>query len=263
MSQRQAEVSRSHSDENGRVCYVYGIVPADVRLPEGLVGTGGGSVTKVRYGDLAGVISEIPVDGALGTREDLLAHEGVVAALSARTTLLPFRFGAVVTTATAVVDEMITPYYDWLHDVLSGLAGRSEFVVCGTYVQETVLREVLAEDPEVMRLRESLRGLPEDAGYYDRVRLGELIVQALDAKRGADTDELVRALDRYAVDVAVREPADEDTAADVAFLVEDEARPRFEKALDELGYQWEDRVRLRLLGPLAPYDFVPPPPGEA
>jgi len=263
MSQRQADVSQSYADESARVCYVYGIVPADVRLPEGLTGTGGGSVTMVRHGDLAGVISEIPVDGALGTREDLLAHENVVAALSEKATLLPFRFGAVVSTATAVVDEMIAPYHEWLAGVLDDLVGRAEFVVSGTYVQETVLREILAEDPEVMRLRESLRGVPDDAGYYDRVRLGELIVQALDVKRGADTAELAHALRPYAVDVAVREPPDEDTAADVAFLVADEERPRFERAVDELGYRWADRVRLRLIGPLAPYDFVPPPPEGA
>ena len=185
----QSRATGSLAGECGRVCYVYGIVWADTSLPEGLIGTGGGKVSMIQHRDLAGVVSEIPSDGALGTREDLLAHESVVAALAAEVTLLPLRFGAVVTTAAAVVKEMLGPYYDWLAAVLADFAGRTEFIVSGAYVQDTVLREVLAEEPEVMQLRDSLRGLPEDVGYYDCVRLGEMIVQALEARREADTDD--------------------------------------------------------------------------
>jgi Gas vesicle synthesis protein GvpL/GvpF len=242
---------------NAPVCYMYGIVPACTRLPDGLRGTGGGRVRLVRHGDLAAVISEIPAAGALGTRADLLAHEHVVASLSARTTMLPLRFSAVVTTADTVGREMLEPYYDWFIGVLADLEGRSEFSVSGTYVQDTVLREVLAEEPEVMRLRENLRGLPEEAGYYDRVRLGELIVHALDAKRQVDFDDLIRSLAPYAVAVARRPPVNEDTTPDAAFLVSDEEQAAFCRAVDELGYRWAGRIRLHLLGPRAPYDFVP------
>ena len=244
------------------ICYVYGILPARTELPEGLTGTGGGKVSLVAYRDLAAAVSELPPVGALGTREDLLAHEHVVAALAAETTILPLRFGAVVTTPDAVVKEMLDPYHEWFTGVLGSLTGRAEFSVSGSYVQETVLREVLAEEPEVLQLRESLRGVPEDAGYYDRVRLGELIVHALDAKREADADDLVQSLTRHAVGVVPRPPVGEDTAVDAAFLVADEERPQFEQAVDELGYRWAGRVRLRMLGPLAPYDFVPSPPEE-
>ncbi|GAA4504065.1 hypothetical protein GCM10023191_057750 [Actinoallomurus oryzae] len=247
-------------DPETRVCYVYGIVPASTRVPEGLLGAGGCRVRLVRHGDLAGVISEIPPTGALGTREDLLAHENVVASLAGHTTMLPLRFSAVVTTAAGVVEEMLEPYYDWFTGVLADLEGRAEFSVSATYVQDTVLREVLAEEPELMRLRESLRGLPEAAAYYDRVHLGELIIHALDAKREVDTEELVQTLSSHAVSVAPRPPVDEDTAADAAFLVSADDQASFRKAVDELGYRWAGRIKLRVLGPLAPYDFVPSPP---
>jgi hypothetical protein len=245
------------------ICYVYGIVPACTRLPSGLKGTGGGEVRLVRYGTLAGAVSEVPPGGVLGTRHDLVAHESVVAALAARTTMLPLRFSAVVTTPEGLVEEMLDPCYDWLTGILADLDGRTEFSVSGTYVQDTVLREVLAEEPEIMRLRESLRGLPEDTGYPERVHLGELIVQALDAKREIDTRELVDTLSPYAVAVAPRPPAEEDTAAEAAFLVGDEDRVDFCRAVDELSYRWAGRIRLRVLGPRAPYDFVPSPPGRA
>lgn len=245
-----------------RACYLYGIVRADARLPEDLAGLGGGEVTLVRHGELAGVVSEITHGKALGTREDLLAHEAVVEALAAETTTLPLRFGAVVTTADAVVEEMLVPYHDWFMDVLADLSGVQEFAVVGVYVEDAVIREVLAEEPEVMRLRERVRELPEDAAYYDRIRLGELIVKALDEKRQVDTQALLDTLEPYAAAVALRSPAGEDTAADAAFLVADRRLPDFEQAVEALGERWAGRVRLRMVGPLAPYDFVPPPPEE-
>jgi hypothetical protein len=244
-------------------CYVYGIIPAETSLPEGLTGTEGREVSLVEHGDLAAVVSEIRADRPLGTRDDLLAHERVVESVAADTTMVPLRFGAVVTTPAAVVEEMLAPHHDWFADVLAELDGLTEFTVLGTYVRDTVLREVLTEEPEAMRLRESLRDLPEEAGYYDRVRLGELIVKALEAKREVDNAALADALAPHAVAVAPRHAAGEDTAADVAFLVAEDEQPAFEEALDQLGHEWAGRIRLRMIGPLAPYDFVPEAPESA
>jgi hypothetical protein len=259
---RRQDTRERRPGKNAPACYVYGIVGGDARLPEGLEGLGGGEVSLIRHGDLAGAVSEISPGQALGTREDLMAHEGVVEALAARTTTLPLRFGAVVTTADALVEEMLIPYHDWFADVLSDLAGTREYAIVGVYVEDVVIREVLQEEPEAMRLRERIRGVPADAAYYDRIRLGELIVKSLDEKRQVDTEKLVDTLEPHAAAVALRSPAGEDTAADVAFLVADRRLKEFEAAVDALGERWAGRVRLRMVGPLAPYDFVPPPPDE-
>jgi hypothetical protein len=245
------------------VCYVYGIVPADTDVPEELSGIDGGELSLVRHGELAAVVSEIGMDRPLGTRQDLLAHERVVESLAAENAMLPLRFGAVVRTVEAVTDELMASHHDWFADVLADLADRAEFIIFGTYVQDTVLREVLMEEPELMRLRESVQQLSEDAGYYERVRLGELIAQALEGKRETDNAALAQAIAPHAVAVAPRQPVGDDTAADVAFLVSKAERRRFEDAVEDLGGRWADRIRLRMVGPLAPYDFVPPTPEEA
>ena len=258
----KSETARRPAAEHSRACYVYGIVREEARLPEDLNGVGGEEVSLVRHGDLAGVVSEISPRQALGTRDDLLAHEGVVEALAAETTMLPLRFGSVVTSADALVEEMLIPYHDWFETVLADLTGTHEFAVAGIYVEDAVLREVVEEQPEAAQLRERIRGLPEDAAYYERIRLGELIVKALDEKRQADTETLVHALEPLSEAVSLRAPTSEDTAADAAFLVTDRDLPAFEEAVDELGERWAGRVRLRMIGPLAPYDFVPLPPQE-
>ncbi len=253
----RTEAGRRPTEERTDVCYLYAIVPADACLPDGLKGTRGGDVSLARHGDLAIVVSPMHREKALGTREDLLAHNRVLSSLAEETTTLPLRFGSVVTTAEAAIEEMLVPNYDWFENILDDLAGRREFAVVGIYVEDIVIQEVLDEQVEASQLRERIRKLPEDAAYYDRIRLGELIVQAIGVKRTTDTETLVEALTPYAVDAAIRQPASEDTAVDVVFLVDDADREEFERALDELGEHWTGRVRLRMLGPLPPYDFVP------
>lgn len=244
--------------ERERVCYVYGVVPATVALPQRLSGVGDppGTVHLVRYGGVAAVVSKLYPDRPIGTRQDLLAHERVLDTLITATAVLPMRFGAVLTDADAVTSDFLEPYHEPFRETLAEFAGHRQFTVRGRYEQDVVLREVLDEEPEAVRLRDALRDLPDDAGYYDRIRLGEIVFQALQRRREADSQVLVTTLAPHAAAVRVREPAGDDGAVDAAFLVDDEHLSRFEQALEQLGHQWVGRIRLRMLGPLAPYDFV-------
>ena len=47
-----------------------------------------------------------------------------------------------------------------------------------------------------------------------------------------------------------------DHVLDVALLVDDDRRGDFEEALEALAESVHERIRLRLVGPVAPYDFV-------
>jgi len=42
----------------------------------------------------------------------------------------------------------------------------------------------------------------------------------------------------------------------VALLVETSRRDDLEQALSDLASDWEGRIGIRLLGPMAPYDFT-------
>ncbi|MDX6742192.1 GvpL/GvpF family gas vesicle protein [Actinocorallia sp. A-T 12471] len=240
-------------------CYVFGVVPSGTRLPEDLAGLDGGPVRLVEHRGVAAVVGGIVSRGPLGARDELLAHEEVVAAAAEASVVLPFPFGAVVTAADAVADQLLAPNHGWYADVLADLRGRREFVVTGEYDADALLREIMAERPEITDLRAAIGDRPVEASYPERIQLGDAVVRALDDKRAADTDELVGVLEPYAVAVALRESAGDAAAADAAFLVPDEERPAFEDAVDRLAARWTGRVALRLSGPLAPYDFVPFP----
>jgi hypothetical protein len=237
--------------------YVYGLVAAGTELPDGLEGLGpSGRVSTVAHGDVAAIVSDVPPDRPLGTRKDLLAHEAVVDAVAAMTAVLPMRFAAVVE-QRGVVQELLSPHHDHFAEVLRAFEGRVQFTLKGRYEEEAVLREVVADDDDVRALRDEIAELPEDASYYKRVQLGELIVGVLEEKRDLDAESVFDRLEPLAVSVVANPPSQPDDVINSAFLVERESRQEFEDAVDEVGEVFAGRIRFTLHGPLAPYDFVP------
>jgi hypothetical protein len=236
--------------------YVYGIVPGDVEVVPDTRGVGDppGDVTLVRHGELAALVSEVDVDRPLGRPDDLKVHERLLdSTVAAGVPVLPVRFGAVLADEDAVTDELLAEHHDLFAAALEELDGRAEYVVHGRYVEETVLREVLAENGAAARLRDRLR---DDPDQDLRIQLGEIVNSAIGAKRNADTGKVIELLRPHTVASSIREPVHEQDAVHVAFLVDLAAEQEFDDAVDALGRDWDGRVKLRLLGPLAPYDFV-------
>jgi hypothetical protein len=243
--------------QNGGV-YIYGLVPEDVEVSSDARGVGEepGQIKLVRHGRIAALVSDVVLGRPLGTPADLRQHQGLLDATAAEVPVLPLRFGAVMTNSEAVVEELLTPHHDEFLAALQELEGRAEYLVKGRYVEQEVLREVLSENPEVVRLREEIRGQSEDLTRDARIRLGELVNQAITVKRETDTQALVDAVAPLSVSTVVREPTHEEDAVHVAMLMETDRQGDLEEAVNEFADRWAGRVELRLLGPLAPYDFV-------
>jgi hypothetical protein len=237
--------------------YVYGLVASDAELPPDLVGIGpSGRVSTIPHRRLAALVGDVPTDRALGTRDDLIGHERVLDLVAAREAVLPMRFPAVVE-REGVVEELLAPYHDRFVEILADLRGRVQFTLKGSYQQDLVLRELVETDDEIRALRERIEGLPEDATYYDRIRLGELVVGALEARREDDAARMLRALEPLAIRTVQRRPTDPQDVINAAFLVERASQDEFCDAVEAVGREFAGRALLRLLGPLAPYDFVP------
>lgn len=239
-----------------RAYHVLGIVPAGTRLPA-LPGADAGGLLLLACEQVAALVHVVPADQPLGTRADLVTYSTVLDAVAAHGPVVPVRFGSVLAGREDVVTELLAPNHERFADLLSGLAGRVQFTVRARYEQEVVLAEVLAERPDIAALREQTRDQPEEASYYARVRQGELISQAVEDKRAVDGQALLDAMAPHAVSYHVREGSGPDHLSEVSFLVSSDERAAFEDAAEALAEMLHARARVRLLGPLAPYDFVP------
>jgi hypothetical protein len=244
--------------DNQHAVYIYGIVPSDVETTSDARGVGepAAKVRTVARGDIAALISVIDTKAPLGRPEDLAAHEALLDHSVSEAPVLPLRFGAVMTDEDAVVEELLSAHYDEFVAALEELDGKAQFVVRGRYRLDALLREMLAEDAELVTLRDAIRDKPEDATRNERIAMGERIAGAVEAKREVDTQTVIKALTDLGATVNVREPTHDEDAVHVACLINLSAQQDLESTVDKIAQEWADRVEMRLLGPLAPYDFV-------
>jgi hypothetical protein len=234
-------------------CYVFAVVDGD--LPDDAVRPDAGiaqDLRLLRAGPLAAVVGTLAPGQALGRAADLRAHDRVVAALVASgVTVLPLRFGAVVADADTVVTDLLTGHAAELIAGLDRVRGCVQFTITATYELDVVLGRLMDERPDLVTLRERA------ASVSDQVRLGEQVVAALAQSRTADAPPLLERLAAVATALRSADPATPETVLQAAALVRSERADRFVSAVQGCGRRYRDRLRIRLVGPVAPYDFVP------
>jgi hypothetical protein len=249
----------SQQDTSGQAAvYVYGIMPGDIEVEPGATGVGDppGEVRLVRHRDLTALVSDVYPDRPLGRAEDLLTHQELLDASAAELPVLPLRFGAVLASDEAVAQELLGPNHEEFAAALRQLDRHTEYVVKGRYVEQALLRDVLAGNPEAERLRRQVSAGDPDATRDQRIQLGMIVGDAVEARRQADTRALIDAVSGHVAASAVRAPTHELDAVYAAFLVETGKEAALQEAVAEIARAWQGRVELQLTGPLAAYDFV-------
>lgn len=237
--------------------YLYGIVLATAELPSGLQGVQGHPVRLLESGRVAAVVSDAEPEKVLGTPDNLLAHTRLLDALAAETPVLPLAFGTVVPGAEAVTADVLEPGEEEYHAGLEDVSGRVQYTVAVTFDRDTVMREIVQAVPEVAELRTAIAGTSEDQTRPQRIRLGELMVQAFEEKQPAAAEPVLERLERVTVRMAVQEQRQPEDVVQAAVLVAEADTEVFEEELEDLGAAFHPRLKFRLVGPQAPYDFVP------
>lgn len=235
--------------------YVYGVIAATASAPSA-AGIGGASVRLIPAGELAAVASDIDPDSLQLGREAMTAHARVLEDAVALTTVLPMRFGVVMADDDAVRRDLLQANGSQLRAQLDELAGKAELRLRATYEEEQLMREAAAQDPEILKLRDSLRGVPEEATYYARIQLGEMVAAAVQRTREADADAILTELSPLAVAVEAGESGIERVAFNGSFLVERDRIPEFDARVDQIGRAQAGRLRFKYTGPLPPHSFV-------
>ncbi|MFK4146544.1 GvpL/GvpF family gas vesicle protein [Streptomyces sp. NPDC004065] len=240
--------------------YVYGITAAShPSLPEGMGGVGDPprQVRILEAGELAAVVSDAP-EGLRPKRKDLLAHQNVLSEAGAGGCVLPMRFGSVAPdddAVTRVLGERAEHYLERLR----ALDGKVEYNVKGSHVEEAVLHLVMSGNPEIRAQAEANRRAG-GGSYDDKIRLGEMVAAAVQAREAGDAAEVLRALQPAAAAVS-EGPESTGWLVNASFLVDRGSAEEFLTAVEQARKDLP-HLELRVNGPLPPYSFVEPGPAE-
>ncbi|WP_128382059.1 GvpL/GvpF family gas vesicle protein [Streptomyces cavernae] len=240
--------------------YIYGITAGShPSLPDGIDGVGepAQKVRIVKEGELAAVVSDAP-EGLRPKRRDLLAHQNVLQEAGAGGTVLPMRFGSLAPDDETVAN-VLAERVDHYQERLRTLAGRVEYNVKATHNEEAVLHLVMAESPEIRAAAEANRRA-DGGSYDDRIKLGEMVAAAVQAREAEDSEVLRQNLEPVAEAVS---PGPESTGwlANLSFLISGDDAARFLETVEQIRTS-HPHLEVRVNGPLPPYSFVEPGPAE-
>jgi hypothetical protein len=235
--------------------YVYGVL-RDADAPKvSAAGVEQARVRTVEHAGLAALVSTLEGDELAAARE-VRAHWRVLEDASKHATLVPVRFGTVLEDDHAVRERLLDPNAERLTELLEALAGRVQLNVKGDYDETRLLREVVRTSPQVAALRQRVGRVSDSAGYYDRIRLGELVAAEVAARRDQDTALAMARLEPFAASASVEDVSTQNGAFKLAFLVDVGEVDTFGEAVGLLREELGERVALSYVGPLPPYSFA-------
>lgn len=236
--------------------YAYGVLSrSDAARVSVAGGVEGADIRTVEHAGLAALVSTVEGD-ALAVAREVRAHWRVLEEATKSGPVIPVRFGTVMEGDAAVREQLLEPRAQDLLELLAALQGRLQLNVNAEYDEERLLREVVRSSPPIAALRERVTALPENAGYYERIRMGELVAAEIARRREQDEALALARLEKQSVASRVEELSSQNGAFNLAFLVNSDEVDGFGEAVGRLREELGERVSLRYVGPLPPYSFI-------
>ena len=174
--------------------YVYGLMRREDG-GEAVRALDSAPLQTVEHGDICALVVSVAEGDLRLRRESALAHADTIQAAFEHGPVLPVRFGTALPDAATLEAELLAPRATALRARLEALEGLSEMQVKASYLEEPLLRSIVGADPRLVKAAARIRERPAAATHFERINLGETIHKEVEARRLADSQRLIRALD--------------------------------------------------------------------
>lgn len=235
--------------------YLYAIGRATPNMPSILEHSpvdGAGQPFTLSMNGLVAVMSAESKDRYPISRKNLLAHKNIVEQVIRITPSLPVRFNTVAPSLELVKKRLLTEKASDLAAKIKSVEGRIELSIRATWLdQSKLLERVLDEESSIRNLRDSLAS--GGAGHQERIRLGQLVENAILKRRDALGAKLEAYLRPLVEDLALGTLPD-GVVANISLLLPEEKFEEVEEAIYTFDAE-NDLTVVRITGPLAPFTF--------
>ncbi len=258
VSDEKLAASEAGTSAGAAGVYVYGIVPAAALEGRGAfaaaaVGGRGDAVRAVRAGELAAIVSDSPAARYDVSRENLLTHQRVLEEILTFSEVIPAQFGLISASDARVGEQVLEARRDELLAILAHVRGRVELGLKVLWKRERVFAEIVAARDDIRSLRDEM---VSGSGHFEQIRLGQLVEQAMALLRTRDAEEIESELAPLCVEMKTNALLTDMMIVNAAFLVEKASEARFDAAVNAIAERNAERLILKYVGPLPPFDFV-------
>jgi hypothetical protein len=240
---------------------VYAIItsPADTtiefdKLLENIAGIAGSSLYRITYQTIAAIVSNIEDLKSLSLQHTALEYANVIEKLSQHLSLLPAKFGSVLTSGNDVL-QFLERHYIHFSNNLTAVDRKYEYGLKVFCHSEATVRNHPTNAVVKRNTSEYIASSTIQATYL----LQKIKRQQEADARGEFVEDLNRTINRYLVPLQVIQKintvATRTLLLDTVFLVDKNRQAEF----IEIVMQFKDRypdLYFLLTGPWAPYNFV-------
>ena len=220
------------------------------------LGDSSGQVYTIPRAGLSAVVSDSAVVDYERSRRNMIVHTLVQEEVIRDQPILPVRFGTVAPDAESLRDKLLERRRAEFGSLFAEVEGRVELGLKAFWRENVPFGEIIEENEDIRCLRDRLMDRTPEETYYERVRLGQMVVDEVNRRRDAAADAIMSLLRPLACKSKVNVNLGERMVVNAAFLVDKSAEEGFDQTVRELGAQMEHRLAFKYVGPVPPYNFV-------
>ncbi len=239
--------------------YIYCIIKAN-GPPEqfGPIGIGGreDEVYSLCFDDVAAVVSNSPIKKYSVSREHLICHERAIEEVMKTHTVLPVRFCTIAEDENKV-KKILEKEHDRFIRLLKEMEGKKELGLKAVFKEEVIYKDILTDYHEIRKEKEKIAKEPKSANAYQKLmQIGSMVEAALTEEKGKWKEDILNRFIPLALEFKTNPTYGERMILNAAFLVEKAKEASFDQKVNELADQYVDKMTLKYVGTLPPFNFV-------
>ena len=239
--------------------YIYGIIRHSDPIEFGPIGIGQRAdlVYGITYKGITAVVSNSPIIIYEARRVNMIAHEKALEEVMKRFTVLPVRFSTISEqNDNSGIVRIIEKEYNKFDDLLNKMEGKKELGLKVLAYEAPMYESIVEKYNDIKLLRQKLINLPVDKTHYQRMKIGEMVAEALKKETENYKNTILSELSPFADDVKINDNFGEMMILNAAFLIKNSIEPDFDKAVYDLDEKLGTLMTFKYVGTLPPYNFV-------
>ena len=211
---------------------------------------------SLSYRDVAVVISNSPIKRYPVSRENCLVHERAIeTAMKEGFTVLPVRY-CTIADDEVQVKKVLKRDHKRFKDLLLKMKNKMELGLKAMFDEKLIYQDILSEKKEIREWKEKLINKSPEKTYRQRIELGGMVEAALNAEKEKARWVALRTLKGLAEDCVINDNYGERMFLNASFLVDKKKEQEFSKKVDELNEKFGQRVKLKYVAGMPPFNFV-------
>ncbi|GGF17410.1 protein gvpF [Halobacillus andaensis] len=209
----------------------------------------------IHYQDAAMVAAEVPMKIYHPNKENLMLHQQVISNVMANEdTVVPISFGNVFQSEEDV-EVLLKNLYPQLSKLFPQIKGKIE-VGLKVVGKKEWLESQISKNSKVMEQKSTVAKKSEDAGYFDRMKLGEMAQKFFQSLQKEIEQDIHDPLVKLSASAKSNDPIGEKMLLNGSYLIDRSKEEQFDNKVNELHDKWLDKVDFKYTGPWPAYNFI-------